>query len=63
MTEELVICEHLCPYCGEPLELWLDPSAGDQDYIEDCAVCCRPIECRLTVRGEDWQLELHRDDD
>lgn len=32
-----------CPYCGEPLELLLDASAGAQRYIEDCAVCCRPI--------------------
>ncbi|HCH77677.1 MAG TPA: CPXCG motif-containing cysteine-rich protein, partial [Pseudomonas sp.] len=32
-----------CPYCGEPVEAVLDLSAGDQQYIEDCAVCCRPI--------------------
>jgi len=32
-----------CPYCGEPIELLLDDSVADQCYIEDCAVCCRPI--------------------
>ena len=63
MIEPLARCERYCPYCGEPLQLLVDPSAGDQSYIEDCAVCCRPIECRLTVWGEDWQLELNRDDD
>lgn len=32
-----------CPYCGEIIELMLDESEPDQCYIEDCAVCCRPI--------------------
>jgi cysteine-rich CPXCG protein len=36
-----------CPYCGEPIELCVDASAGDQDYIEDCQVCCRPISIAL----------------
>ena len=63
MTDELTGCESSCPYCGEPLELWVDVSAGDQDYVEDCAVCCRPIECRLRLWGDGWHLELYRDDD
>ncbi|HEY8682184.1 MAG TPA: CPXCG motif-containing cysteine-rich protein, partial [Rhodanobacter sp.] len=33
-----------CPYCGEPIEILVDASAGDQHYIEDCQVCCRPIK-------------------
>jgi hypothetical protein len=33
-----------CPYCGEDTEVALDPGSGnDQEYIEDCQVCCRPI--------------------
>jgi hypothetical protein len=32
-----------CPYCGEPVQLLVDPSAGAQQYIEDCQVCCRPM--------------------
>jgi cysteine-rich CPXCG protein len=33
-----------CPHCGEPLETFVDPGGGErQDYVEDCAVCCRPI--------------------
>lgn len=36
-----------CPYCGEPLELVVDASAGPQRYVEDCAVCCRPIEVSI----------------
>ena len=38
-----------CPYCGEPFETQTDTSAGSQHYVEDCAVCCRPIEVRLRV--------------
>ncbi|MBS3785826.1 MAG: CPXCG motif-containing cysteine-rich protein [Gammaproteobacteria bacterium] len=52
-----------CPYCGEAYETVVDGSAGDQAYIEDCAVCCRPIECRLTVTADGVYLEAKRDDD
>ncbi len=32
-----------CPYCGELVEIGLDPGGGMvQDYVEDCQVCCRP---------------------
>lgn len=32
-----------CPYCGEPNEIGVDPGGGAaQEYVEDCAVCCRP---------------------
>jgi hypothetical protein len=33
-----------CPYCGERLETCVDVTAGERTYIEDCQVCCRPIE-------------------
>ncbi|MFC6633429.1 CPXCG motif-containing cysteine-rich protein [Microbulbifer taiwanensis] len=36
-----------CPYCGEVIALLLDYSAGEQSYIEDCPVCCRPIVVTL----------------
>jgi transposase-like protein len=44
-----------CPYCGESYETVVDLSAGSQRYIEDCAVCCRPIEITLQV-GDDGEL-------
>lgn len=38
-----------CPYCGEEVEIAVDPGGGPvQRYVEDCAVCCRPWQ--LTVR-------------
>jgi hypothetical protein len=38
-----------CPYCWEPIEVVVDPSAGGQEYIEDCSVCCHPITFTLHV--------------
>ena len=52
MTETIRI--H-CPYCGESYETVVDVSAGSQRYIEDCAVCCHPIEVLLQV-GDDGEL-------
>jgi hypothetical protein len=33
-----------CPYCGEAFETAVDLSAGSFSYVEDCQVCCQPIE-------------------
>jgi len=38
-----------CPYCGERIEILLDASAGEQSYIEDCQVCCRPITVHVSI--------------
>ena len=31
----------------------LDLSVGRQTYIEDCEVCCKPIEISFTVEGDE----------
>lgn len=41
-----------CPYCGESIELLVDDSAGAQRYVEDCHVCCRPIEIAVTLDAD-----------
>jgi hypothetical protein len=38
-----------CPWCGEPLDTFFDISVGNQQYVEDCQVCCRPILLSYTV--------------
>ena len=38
-----------CPYCGEDIDLLIDQSILQQNYVEDCAVCCRPINLKVTV--------------
>ena len=41
-----------CPYCFAPISMLLDPSVPAQTYVEDCEVCCHPIEVRYTADGE-----------
>jgi hypothetical protein len=42
----------MCPYCGEEIDFWIDGGgARRQRYVEDCAVCCRPIE--VSVEEDD----------
>jgi hypothetical protein len=45
-----------CPYCAEVIQVRLDLSAGGQAYIEDCHVCCQPIQVSVQV-GPDGLLE------
>lgn len=53
-----------CPYCGETNEVALDPGSGsDQEYVEDCQVCCRPwlMHVRYTRDGT-ADIEVIRSD-
>lgn len=38
-----------CPYCGEMITILVDGSVAEQQYIEDCQICCRPMDIRVTV--------------
>lgn len=42
-----------CPYCGEEISMVLDPSMRRQTYVEDCEVCCRPIEISYSVEDDE----------
>lgn len=33
-----------CPYCWQQISMILDLSVSEQSYVEDCEVCCRPIQ-------------------
>jgi len=59
----LETAEYDCPYCGETVETTVDLSGGDQTYIEDCQVCCKPIKFVLQVHEEDWFLEVFSEDE
>jgi transcription elongation factor Elf1 len=54
-----------CPYCGERFSTLVEPYDGDQDYIEDCQVCCQPIEVHIEVglEGENVSVTVRRNDD
>ncbi|MEM9389683.1 MAG: CPXCG motif-containing cysteine-rich protein [Bacteroidota bacterium] len=38
-----------CPYCAAEISMLLDPSVYSQRYIEDCEVCCNPIDIHYSV--------------
>ncbi len=41
-----------CPYCWEEVSMLLDPSISHQTYIEDCEVCCNPIQISYTYEDD-----------
>ena len=47
--------EFTCPYCWENQSRLFDPSILNQNFIEDCEVCCNPIEFNLITNGLDIQ--------
>ncbi len=49
-----------CPYCWESITITLDLSAEDQDFVEDCSVCCAPIAIRLRVEDGVPQVQVER---
>ena len=48
-----------CPYCGETVSVALDPGGGaSQRYVEDCPVCCRPMDLSVERLG-DGEFTVH----
>ena len=47
-----------CPYCGETFATTVDLSAGSFSYVEDCQVCCQPIELAGEVDDDGALLGL-----
>ena len=46
--------EITCPHCGEIFPIQIDTSQPEQTLIEDCSVCCRPIN--LVVRSRPGEI-------
>ena len=61
---DLVPRDISCPYCGEQIDILVDPSITEQSYIEDCQVCCRPmvLETGCNDAGRP-RVSVWRDDD
>lgn len=53
-----------CPWCGERLDVRVDVTAGEREYVDDCEVCCRPMELavELDERGALASLRVRRQD-
>jgi len=41
-----------CPYCGERLDTPVEIGTGANTYIEDCQICCQPIELEVQVDSQ-----------
>ncbi|TMM44013.1 CPXCG motif-containing cysteine-rich protein [Colwellia ponticola] len=53
-----------CPYCGESIKVLIDSTDIDQQYIEDCQVCCRPINFLVADNGDgEFTVNVYSDDD
>jgi hypothetical protein len=61
MSELISDVRRLCPFCAEPITIVVDFSAGSQVYIEDCEVCCQPMEVTVaTNAGGDRSVQVAR---
>lgn len=56
--------ETSCPYCGEPITLVIDEGGGaNQNYVEDCEVCCRPMQVEVFGDTDGFSIDVTRTDD
>ena len=46
----LVETDIQCPHCGEDFGIVIDTSQSDALFVEDCTVCCRPMELEIECR-------------
>jgi hypothetical protein len=47
-----------CPFCGEIFTTFVDISGGSQNYIEDCQICCRPIEIKISMSRKTGRFRI-----
>jgi transcription elongation factor Elf1 len=47
MSDALLEHHFTCPYCWESISMLLDLSVDSQSYVEDCEVCCNPIDIQV----------------
>ena len=46
-----------CPYCGEALELYVEPDVRGS-YVQDCEVCCQPMLVRVIDEDDDRDVTV-----
>lgn len=48
------VVDIICPYCGQRIDIFIDYSGGVyQSYIEDCQVCCQPLQLQIDLSEEE----------
>ncbi len=62
--DQLVEKSIVCPYCAESIDVLIDSTDVNQQYIEDCQVCCKPIVFLIseTVDG-DHVVSVYNEDE
>jgi hypothetical protein len=51
MINGLIDVDVQCPYCWENFILLVDTSVESQEYVEDCEICCRPIDFSVEIEA------------
>ena len=57
-SEEFLVT---CPYCGEEVEIYLEPEILGT-LVQDCEVCCKPWQLRVSSDGLDRHIDVTRAD-
>ena len=64
MQSPLFSIEIQCPYCWENIDITIDNNGENQQYIEDCQVCCRPINVHISLNEtQQVQVNVYTDDE
>jgi len=61
--EALEYVSVLCPYCGESNEITVERTGTAICYTEDCQICCRAMQIRITPCGDDMRVSIHHEDE
>jgi len=59
MQSEIFSSQVQCPYCWESIDVTIDNCGENQQYIEDCQVCCRPINFEIIIENETQQVQIN----
>ena len=53
----------VCPYCGESVELLVDGTLPQQEYVEDCEICCRPMVVTVDASAKEPIVAVRRENE
>lgn len=63
MINRIVTARVQCPYCWERFTLLVDASIEFQEYVEDCEICCRPIDFSVGIDDSEAHVQARRQDE
>ena len=52
-----------CPYCGETMTVLIDPGLEQQQYVEDCQICCQPMIVEVTNTDGRTEVTARQEND